>query len=288
MTNAKTVSIAANIFRCSELKSAQHSADHPCHSIAIVQPRNPVTQVLAAGQNPAISTRADEMRVPEPWRGDIEQAALLFLIGNLPQNVCGDSPHAGLNDAQIAGFYCSRHFEKHFPFALPAEGNPRRKTAPLWLGIRKRAEELYGGKNPVAGRDYALTALVHCGAHAQASVAAAAELCAQRHLAHVLSVARPKVIVCLDKFARRALENFHWRNSSAPLILALPHPCSRQPRTTAILAAPMLQEAQALLGASSEPACKAFSFAIQSQTRPLKPEALTRSRYRKYPDQALR
>ncbi len=279
MTNAKTVSLAAGIVRCSELKSAQHSADHPCHSVAIVQFQNPLTQLPAAGQSLANPGRADEMRVPEPWRGDIEHAALLFLIGNLPRNLCGDSPHAGLSDAQIAGFYCSRHFEKHFPFASPAAGCSPGKPAPLWLGIRKRAEELYGRKNPVAGKDYALTALVHCSTHAQAGVAAAAEHCAQRHLVDVLSVASPKVIVCLGQLAWHALKNFQWQGSAVPLILALPHPGSRQPRTTAILAAPVREEAQALLGDTSKPAREAFSSAPLPQTRP---------RCRKHPEQALR
>jgi hypothetical protein len=288
MTNAKTVSIAANIFRCSALQSAQHSANHPCHSVAIVQYQDSLTQMSAAGKGPAIHRRTDEMRVPEPWRGDIEHAALLFLVGNLPQNLSDDSPHAGQSDAQIAGFYCSRHFEKHFPFASPTAGSPRRKPAPLWLGIRKRAEELYDRKNPVAGKDYALTALVHCNARAQAGVAAAAEHCAQRHLAHVLSVAHPKVIVCLGKLAWYALENFQWGESAAPLILALPHPGSRQPRTTAVLATPALQEAQALLGGSSEPSRGALAITAPPQTQALMPEALTQSRRRKHPEQALR
>jgi hypothetical protein len=288
MTNAKTVSIAANIFRCSALQSAQHSANHPCRSVAIVQYRNPLTQIPAAGESPAIHPCADEMRVPEPWRGDIEHAALLFLIGNLPRNLSDNLPHAAQSDAQIASFYCGEHFEQHFPCASPATASPRSKPAPFWLGIRKRAEELYDRKNPVAGKDYALTALVHCSAHAQSGVAAAAEHCTQRHLAHVLSVAHPKVIVCLGKLAWYALENFQWGESAAPLILALPHPGSRQPRTTAVLATPLLQEAQALLGGSSEPSRGALAITAPLQKQALMPEVLTRSRRRKHPEQALR
>ena len=288
MTNAKTVSVAANIFRCSALQSAWHSADHPCHSVVIDQFRNPLIQGDASEQSLAIPPRADEIRVPEPWRGDIEHAALLFLIGHIPGNLTGDSPLAGQSDVQIAGFYCGRDFEKHFPFTPHAEGKLRRKTAPLWQGIRKRAEELYGRKNPVPGIDYALTTLIHCSPHAQAGVTAAAAHCTQRHLAHVLSVAHPKVIVCLGKLAWHALEHFQWQDSARPLILALPHPGSRQPRTTAILPAPLLQQAQTLLGGGGKPACGAFSFAPLPQTQPLIPETLTQSRCRKHPAQALR
>lgn len=207
MTKASTLSIAANIFRCNELETARLIAGHPCHRFSATQAEEPV---------------------PEPWRGDIERAPLLFILPNAVFDGKGREPCAQETHAQIASHFCSTAHTLKFP------------PTPLWRSIARRARELYGRSDISPEYDFAVTAVVHCRTNRQIGVATLAH-CAKRHLANVLSISHAGVIACFGESVHAAVEDCLAQNDGllprpAPLVIALPLPKRRDAHDTALLA----------------------------------------------------
>ena len=181
--------------------------------------------------------------VPEPWRGDIASAPLLFVSSNPSWNANDDSPAAAATDDEIAEYY-TEGFPWAFPRKLMRDGRPGRRAVAFWAAIRARAAELYECPRTslVAGRDFALTEVVHCKSRDEIGVKAAARECIDRHLKDVVQLSPARVVVLLGAVARQLFDPIEigkpmerdWHGHRRWLV-CLPHPNARGPRTLAAL-----------------------------------------------------
>lgn len=210
------------IARCSQADPTL-PANRPCGKIVGIQQ----------------SATRDTFQIPEPWRGDIERAPLLFVSSNPGLNTSDDSPIGRMTDEEIVAYYTHKAFPACFPRNLNARGEPNRRPVAFWTGIRARAAELYEKPNTeiVPGRDFALTEVVHCKSQGERGVPEALQECMTRHSSTTTSLSGAAVVIVLGDMAARALQipsipavrEVHW-SGSARLLVWLPHPNARKPR----------------------------------------------------------
>lgn len=163
----------------------------------------------------------NEIQVPEPWNGGIQDAPLLFISSNpafapdedYPTWADADDGHnldqMAERDALIHGFFADR-FEALPPAEPPIlNARARRKgggrlPASRYLGnIYRLAQCIYGEDWRLGpGTSYAVTEVVHCKSNAEAGVAAAAPVCAARYLNRVIETSCARVILALGETAR--------------------------------------------------------------------------------------
>ncbi|MGA8475011.1 MAG: uracil-DNA glycosylase family protein [Candidatus Cybelea sp.] len=177
-------------------------------------------------------------QLPEPWRGRIDKARILF-IGSNPS--IGDDRYA-LQSSPETQVWESQHLAfggGSRPYVIDgirtttATGSPDHVVR-YWSSIRARARELIPCAVP--GEDYAISEVVHCKSKGEEGVAEAAQTCYAMHMSAVFSVAAAKVIIVLGKFAKEQLlgavpapsipsqlELGGWKRT----VLFLPHPNAR-------------------------------------------------------------
>lgn len=125
----------------------------------------------------------DDFQLPEPWRGQIDRARILF-VGSNPS--IGDdryalqsSPEAQVWDSQQRAFGGgSRPYIIDGIRTTKANGMPDRVVR-YWSSIRARARELIPGAVP--GKDYATSEIVHCKSKGEEGVADAAQTLRHAH-----------------------------------------------------------------------------------------------------------
>jgi hypothetical protein len=128
--------------------------------------------------------RAD-FQLPEPWRGDIQHAPLLFVSSNPGFSPDGDPPRWGDSESDIIEYYGVQGFPTTFPYGRTRNGDRRPRPVRFWEQIAQVATELYrrdDGWKPSPGVDFALTEVVHCKAKNQVGVKKAVKYCHGRHL----------------------------------------------------------------------------------------------------------
>jgi uracil-DNA glycosylase len=180
----------------------------------------------------------DDFQLPEPWRGQIDKARILFL-GSNPS--IGDDRYAlqtsiraqVWESQQLAFGGGSRPYIIDGIRTTKPNGSPDRVVR-YWSSIRARARELIPAAVP--GEDYAISEIVHCKSRGEDGVAKAAQTCYGMHMAAVFSVAAAKIIIALGKIAKEHLLG-HDPVPPAPLLLELggqqrtllflPHPNAR-------------------------------------------------------------
>lgn len=149
----------------------------------------------------------EDFQLPEPWRGQIDNARILF-VGSNPS--IGDDRYA-LQSSPEWQAWESQHLAfggGSRPYIIDgikttkSNGSPDRVVR-YWSSIRARARELIPGAIP--GKDYAISEIVHCKSKAEEGVARAAKTCYDMHMAAVFSVAAAKIIIVLGGFARERL-----------------------------------------------------------------------------------
>lgn len=212
--------LAKDIFRCELLDKAKSNCDHPCHRVVSYQ---------------QYGTSTDRWQVPEPWRGNIEEAPLLFVSSNPSIDPLDDAPWNIETNAIIEDYYDSGVISCNFPKSTSAAGKTSNRPVAFWTALRKRAEELFKREDLTPGKDYALTEVVHCKSRGEYGVAEARKTCADRYLSRVLGISGAKVLVCFGRQAHEEVDallpNDLARNG--PIILKLPHPNARVRRTAA-------------------------------------------------------
>jgi hypothetical protein len=173
-------------------------------------------------------------------------APLLFISSNPSWNPDDDSPTSAATDDEIARYY-TEGFPSVFPRAMMRNGEPGKRAVAFWSAIRARAAELYDRpkESIVAGKDFALTEVVHCKSRDEIGVREATEECAGRHLDAVMRLSPARVIVILGRVAGRVLgaveigrpieRELHGKRR---WIVTLPHPNAHQRRTFAALCVP--------------------------------------------------
>jgi uracil-DNA glycosylase len=211
-----------SIAYCKNVVLCQHGdASHPCATIVRSQ-----------------HVPDDDFQLPEPWRGQIDKARILF-VGSNPS--IGDDRYSLQSSAEtqvwesqhLAFGGGSRPYVTDGIRTTKADGSPDRIVR-YWSSIRARARELI--PSAVPGEDYAISEVVHCKSKGEEGVAEAAKTCYAMHMSAVFSVAAAKVVIVLGKFPREQLIG----GAPAPLVpsqlklggrtrtvLFLPHPNAR-------------------------------------------------------------
>lgn len=150
---------------------------------------------------------ASNFQLPEPWRGQIDKARILF-VGSNPsigddQYALQSSPGAQVWESQQLAFGGGTR-----PYIIDGIRTTKQSGSPdrvvrYWSSIRARARELIPGAIP--GEDYATSEIVHCKSKGEEGVAEAAQTCYDMHMNAVFSVSAARVLVILGKFARERL-----------------------------------------------------------------------------------
>lgn len=182
----------------------------------------------------------DQFRLPEPWRGDIVNAPLLFVSSNPSWSEDDNSPMGNASQQELIQHYCEPGFPQEFPHNRRHDGTSSPRAVQFWASIRKRAAELYGRDcgEVCAGRDFAITEIVHCKSQKEKGVAEAADECIRRHFSAILQLSKARVVVILGRSARDKLnidmhENPRRRewHGRERWLACLPHPNAHTPRT---------------------------------------------------------
>lgn len=165
------------ITRCPKIAKAWNNAGHPCRKIVCSQP-------------------AEGFQPPEPWRGHIDIAPILFLSSNPSINENDPFQASSCADAKIIDYY-QRSFDRDAGYISASAYS----SVPFWRGVRARATEILG-RAATPGTDFALTELVHCKSTREQGVAEAHQTCARRWLDLVLQASGADIIVLLGRQAR--------------------------------------------------------------------------------------
>jgi uracil-DNA glycosylase len=180
-----SVAHCPNVDRCLD-----GEAHHPCTTIVLSQ---------HAGKA--------EFQLPEPWRGQIDKARILF-IGSNPsigedRYALGSSPESGIWESQHLAFGGgSRPYILDGIRKTKADGSPD-EVVRYWSSIRARSRELL--PDAIPGEDYAITEVVHCKSEHEVGVHEAVRTCYDLHMGSVFAVSPADVVVALGKVAREAL-----------------------------------------------------------------------------------
>jgi hypothetical protein len=156
-----------SIAYCRNVELCRHGdGSHPCSKIV---------------QSQHVSDK--NFQVPEPWRGQIDKARILFIgsnpsIGN-DRYALQCSPETQVWESQQLAFGGgSRPYVIDGIRTTTATGSPDRVVR-YWSSIRARARELIPGAVP--GQDYAISEIVHCKSKGEEGVAEAAQTCYAMH-----------------------------------------------------------------------------------------------------------
>lgn len=179
-----------------------------------------------------------EFQVPEPWRGDIAKAKLLFVSSNPSVNHKDDSPTASCPDEEIVAYF-QKGFIPQFPKIAFKDGHISDHHVRFWASCRARAAELLNCKNVEIkpGMDFAMTEVVHCKSTGERGVTKAMPECISRHFEATMMAAEASVIVVLGKSALSAFKPYFPALETVPQhatwmgrnrhIVYLPHPNAR-------------------------------------------------------------
>lgn len=201
-----------SIYRCQNLQSARDApANHPCGAVAAAQ----------------LYARCDAYQVPEPWRGDLAGAPLLFVSSNPSIDPTDDSPWNIDSDAEITAY-----FHKGFPDTFPRIVRPRVGTSSLvrfWRTLSHLANDLFPATVKVSpGKHFALTELVHCKSRGEAGVRKALQTCVSLHLEPILQTSRAAVICVIGAHARAHFARQKVvPDAEAPVHIYIDHPNAR-------------------------------------------------------------
>lgn len=238
----ETNELLLKITRCPEIVKARGNASHPCAGIVGLQ-------------------NAETFQAPEPWRGHIETAPILFVSSNpnIDSSIYGKKPFPppSWSDDQIIDHY-RRCFDQDSDVPGPIPEKVYNSVA-FWRGVRARAGEILG-RRAVPGKCFALTELVHCKSSGQKGVAKAHQTCARRWIDRVMEASGADIVVLVGQHARdHCVARWHLKKSERVhfgvlvggrerAVVILPHPNARQPRKVRDLVAPeQLQRLRELL-----------------------------------------
>ncbi|CAD5374016.1 conserved hypothetical protein [Rubrivivax sp. A210] len=216
-------SLAVRIARCDRLSTAFVTAGDPCHEVVKYQ-------TFGAG------CRA--WQVPEPWRGDLAGACLLFVSSNPSTDPLDDCPWNTDTNQRIDSYFNSSGIAANFPHSTSAVGQRSKGAVSFWMSINRYAIELFGHNNLLPGVHYAITEVVHCKSRDEVGVNAALPQCSG-YMPDILRSSGANVVVWLGSHAQKAAASLKGQlvnsRGTSPLELRLPHPNSRGQRGVACL-----------------------------------------------------
>lgn len=238
MATLKASQLLLKIARCEDVNDYLQSTmdgNHPCKEICSVQP-----------------PKDHCFQVPEPWRGDIENAPLLFVSSNPSLDFSDDSPTWDQPDPYIVDYYHRGFPSPGFPKIRLRNGQLSSRPVSFWARVNSIAKTLYGASKVTVtpGKDFAITELVHCKSQSQTGVAKALSHCSKGYMCNILDLSGAKVIVALGAHARDYFGCKFFgqctQSNKGRLIISLPHPNARMKRS--IRNPNYLQKAKSMLG----------------------------------------
>jgi hypothetical protein len=157
-----------SIAYCKNVVLCQHGDEsHPCAKIVHSQ-----------------HVRDGDFQLPEPWRGQIDKARILFLGSNPSighdRYALQSSPETQVWESQHLAFGGgSRAYIIGGTKTTKPDGSTDRNVR-YWSCIRARAHELM--PKAIPGQDYAISEVVHCKSTEEEGVREAAQTCYDMHM----------------------------------------------------------------------------------------------------------
>jgi hypothetical protein len=195
---------------------------------------NPCNTVVQS-QSTYYPNETNHFQPPEPWRGHLDTAPLLFISSNPSIGTGAGYPDMSWTEDALEDYFTksfgggTREWIRDGTRVLLSDGAYAKATA-FWAAIKQRAIELFG-RAVVPGMDYALTEVVHCKSRSEAGVAEAINECASRYLPRVLAASSARVIVVLGRPAGNALRS--WLAKQSGMAVGIPATIIEQTLTTA-------------------------------------------------------
>ena len=176
---------------CDEVPKARSSEAHPCSAIV-------GTQDAASFQS------------PEPWRGHIDSAPILFISSN-PSIGRGEDeafPPEGWSDRQVVNYY-QRCFDEDYLSSHRIDTSDQAHFGgnKFWGKLWRWASKIFGRdrEQVTPGQDFAITNIVHCKSRDADPARQALEHCLDRWpLEQILKHSAAKVVVVLGNLAKQA------------------------------------------------------------------------------------
>lgn len=219
--------------------------------------RCPVLSATLAGEGTAcrsvvnwLGGKPGPRYLPEAWNGHLAQAPILFISSN-PGAGPRDDPLRPLvwmtsesSDEDVFQSTDAAFDKGQRPGIIDGtrlvdkQGQRHGRPVRYWIWAKRMARELLGAE-PLPGRDYALTEVVHCGSQHQVGVAEASATCSRLYLERVVTLSPAKLLVIAGVTARAVFEQQFGvsmdRNAWGPgelmghrrWVVALRHPNSR-------------------------------------------------------------
>ena len=187
-----------SIARCSELANARGDTSHPCAGVVRSQ-------------------TGETCQVPEPWTGHIETAPILFIGSNPGIHEIEYFPRSNWSDPDTIDFF-TRRFDQDagYTYQKPNGGAQYGKVygsggtpetaghwVRFWSMIKNHATAILQDQ-PVPGRDYAITEMVHCKSNNEAGVRNALPYCSRKWLPDIMNHSGASILVLLGDHARNA------------------------------------------------------------------------------------
>lgn len=200
---------------------------HPCKTIIKSQERD-----------------YENFQLPEPWNGDLENCKILFISSNPSFNKDEYYPLRDWGKSVISDFFINRFRKKDgdkkiwvkdelLPLLNPEEHQIGKKYVRFWAAVRSIARVILDTKSTTAGKDYALTEIVHCKSIGEKGVHEAMETCVDKYLDRIIKITKAKIIICLGEKASNTIKNryqiettgkFFENPTVDKVFLFLPHP----------------------------------------------------------------
>lgn len=217
-----TKELLLSVARCSEITRALNDRSHPCHKVVSVQNQRSL----------------QGFQLPEPWNGSIDQVPLLFVSSNpsyAPHEMYPNGDEQEWPDDLIVDFFTNRfgggrrEWIRNGNRAQQVDGTfgEGKGHTVFWPRTKSIVADLFD-REVIAGRDYAITEVVHCKSLNATGVPEAGNHCTALHLGRILRVSPASVIVVLGvkpnpyfKKCFRRRENRSWKRMAPPNSLPL-------------------------------------------------------------------
>lgn len=194
----------------------------------------------------------EDFQLPEPWNGDLENCKILFISSNPSINRKEKYPlREKWSKSDIYDFFVNRFDnddnrknkwvkDELLPqLLIDGEYQEKKKYVRFWAAVRSIARVILDTKSTTAGKDYALTEIVHCKSTNEIGVHEAMDTCANKYLDKIIKISKAKIIICLGGKAGDAVKRkyqiettgiFFESSKMDKVFLFLPHPNARQER----------------------------------------------------------
>jgi hypothetical protein len=171
--------------------------------------------------------------VPEPWRGNISVAPLLFISSNPAIDQTDDSPWNVDPDDKIVEYF-NTGFGAGFPRILHPnrpEGRLRETRVKFWSHIHTLAADFFerSKRDVRPGQDFAITEVVQCKSASEYGVGAARDTCFKLHMPGILQKCAAVVVCTIGRHAEEAFRNLTVATSGGiASLVGLAHPNARR------------------------------------------------------------